>query len=424
LCRYDGPFQEKRVTKQHYKYIFNCYLAFVGAFLFYVGLDEERRRDGWAMGDWIINYTGGFVRRGLTGELAFHLSQYPPHISVYVWAFLLQLGCYATIFGTAIYLLRGLTWNLWMVALVYSPATLSFTVFNPTFAFRKEILFFALLGIVIVLLSEDVSLIFVSLFVTLTMAALILSHEAMVFYYPYIVGAFLVGTKNVRRAMIASTPVAIAALCAFIAASKHPGTLGQAAAICSSVGGQNITSEPCNGAIIYLTMTIASAHRDVLTAISYWHLKKEMPLLVVMSLGPLVLGVTTLWRSRQQKFALQSLIACSGIAWIATAPLFFFALDWNRWIYIHVFSSLLLMLMIERERQKSAPMPQRSILPVRRFDRIAVIALLALSMCGWQLSFYHHFPLPGERLGLYLSERIKERPVRNSLNRTPLMVVH
>ena len=31
--------------------------------------------NGWTFNEWLINYQGGFVRRGLIGELIFHLSQ-------------------------------------------------------------------------------------------------------------------------------------------------------------------------------------------------------------------------------------------------------------------------------------------------------------------------------------------------------------
>jgi len=51
----------------------------------------------WKMGDWLINYQGGLIRRGLLGEVIFQLSLLT-HINPGYYAFLFQTGFYAVFF--------------------------------------------------------------------------------------------------------------------------------------------------------------------------------------------------------------------------------------------------------------------------------------------------------------------------------------
>ena len=60
----------------HYKYLsyFKIYLITVLFFaIIWLYLKHSVGNDS-TISEWIINYQGGFVRRGLPGELAFHLA--------------------------------------------------------------------------------------------------------------------------------------------------------------------------------------------------------------------------------------------------------------------------------------------------------------------------------------------------------------
>ena len=146
-----------------------------------------------------------------------------------------------------------------------------------------------------------------------------------------------------------------------------------------------------------------------------------MPFLLIMALAPVVFGLRKLHRALSLRFAWWSLVLCSALAWCCTLPLFVYAFDWNRWIYIHVFSSLMLMLMIERQRQADlpsellGPAQQLPIFPARQPARAVAVLLLCVSAFGWQLSYYHHFPLPGDNIGTYLSRRLRGQVINKKL---------
>ncbi len=395
------------------------YVGFVSIFLLYVGIAAMRLRDRWAMGDWYINYTGGFVRRGLLGQIVRQLSGGPPYISIDAWVLLIQLMCYAVMFGTVVYLTRKLPWSFWLMLLLYSPATLSFTLFEPTFAFRKEILFLALLSLLAI--GQDTGVTSSSTMSILLVPAVIivvLSHEALLLYYPYLVAAMIIGTESVRRGLFLAIPSFVTGVGAFILCIRHPGTLQNALAICSSLGESTLAAEPCSGAIVYMTRGPDLAHQDVLVSIAYWHFAIVMPFLFCMAMFPLVVSACALWnKQRQSNGLLLSAIACSCVAWLATMPLFAYAFDWNRWIYIHVFSSMILLLLIARKRDGDSSGKHEIIF--RGNAKYAMICVLTISSLGWQLGVYHHFPMPGETLILYMRKRMNNEPLHSHLNWRP-----
>jgi heme/copper-type cytochrome/quinol oxidase subunit 3 len=238
-------------------------------------------------------------------------------------------------------------------------------------------------------------------------------------YYPYVVCALIIAKERVSKSLLIAAPGATAGFVAFVAAVRHPGNLRTAIAICNSLGEHELAAEPCSGAIVYMSRGAAMARQDVLTAIVYWHLKVVMPFLLIMSLGPIMLGMIALWR-RQQERRLVSVVATSlCVAWLGTVPLFIYGFDWNRWIYVHVFSSLLLMLFLERKWQKRHPMVQQPLFTKNGRLRIVWIVMLIISSCGWQLGVYHHFPLPGDTLMVYLRKRIRGQPLHNKLDWRP-----
>ena len=60
----------------------------------YPGWQTMAVRDPWVIGDWLINYAGGFVRRGLMGELPLPAGD-AGHIRTESLAYAVQLLAYA-----------------------------------------------------------------------------------------------------------------------------------------------------------------------------------------------------------------------------------------------------------------------------------------------------------------------------------------
>ena len=93
--------------KNKYSFIFNTknsfiqiliIALFIGAFIIQVFSAFGWGHESWQMTDWLINYEGGFVRRGLPGTLFLMASEktgiYPNYLVIFfsVVIFLILLG--------------------------------------------------------------------------------------------------------------------------------------------------------------------------------------------------------------------------------------------------------------------------------------------------------------------------------------------
>ncbi|MDQ7993315.1 MAG: hypothetical protein AAGC63_06560, partial [Propionicimonas sp.] len=97
------------------------------------------------VGDWLINYADGFVRRGLFGELLFMAS--PPGLATLLVLAGFQLACYAVVVAYAVGFLHrtGYAWPA--IALACGPAALPFIGWDVEGGWRKEIVCFAAIAL-------------------------------------------------------------------------------------------------------------------------------------------------------------------------------------------------------------------------------------------------------------------------------------
>ncbi|HEY0275635.1 MAG TPA: hypothetical protein VGC31_06155, partial [Paenirhodobacter sp.] len=93
--------------------------------------------------DWGISYAGGFVRRGLSGDVILRLS----HVSGLSFA---EITGAITVVANLLYLLgaallfKRLRYNHWIWLLIYPPAALAFGATNPGILGHKDVLLLAL----------------------------------------------------------------------------------------------------------------------------------------------------------------------------------------------------------------------------------------------------------------------------------------
>ena len=97
---------------------------------------------GFRVGDWLVNYEGGFVRRGLPGtpiiSAATALATRPEWIVL-----ALQAALYAVFFLLLLALVRERRPSIWFLAFLLSPAALLFPLYDEAVIGRKDVLFFA-----------------------------------------------------------------------------------------------------------------------------------------------------------------------------------------------------------------------------------------------------------------------------------------
>lgn len=131
--------------------------------------------NNWGLTEWLINYQGGFVRRGLIGEMVFQLScvfNVYPNVIVFVLALL--SFCVAVFFIAKIIIKKEWCW--WMLPMVFflndvTPARKDYLIFSAILllfylytVIKKPIWKFIILNIVVIVASNIHEVFFVFVF--------------------------------------------------------------------------------------------------------------------------------------------------------------------------------------------------------------------------------------------------------------------
>ena len=308
----------------------------------------------WCIGDWFINYQGGIVRRGLTGELFFSLSKITG-INQITIVILFQILLYGIFLFNVSWLATNSSFSVLNIALFLSPAFILFPILHPAGSFRKEILLFAFLSSVCsYLLIRTKTSKFFLIFLGIGSIFLVLSHEMLIVYLPYLVIATLLhegglGSKT-KGVIIAIIPAMIIGFLISILASGNKQIVID---VCNSLG--NIAPSKCvrAGAIAFLGRKISYAHQLVLRA-TRGITRIVYLVLTVLSVSPIALILTfeksKIVPNKEVLFWLSIifLVPISGsflLLWVVA--------DYGRIIYINTVCLSLLILMANPDRNNT-----------------------------------------------------------------------
>jgi hypothetical protein len=120
------------------------------------------------------------------------------------------------------------------------------------------------------------------------------------------------------------------------------------------------------------------------------------PPLGLLALVPIVMGFVDLWKTAGLRRDLKLLAGTAAVSFVMSLTLFYYATDWGRWIYMHLFSLFLILLFLDHRRQTDA----RTAEPVRGVSggrvRVALVTLLLFvyATC-WNLPNYSDRPVLG-----------------------------
>ena len=373
----------------------SAYILFIACLTVPMTVFRALHPNGWTPGDWLVNYEGGFVRRGLPGEIILLLAHWL-HVAPVLLGSLLPLLFYALLYFTIWQLYRRSSGDLWTFVALVSPATLAFPILDPVGAFRKELLFLLALAFLLLWLARrrpgDAAL---TAFLTATGVLAILSHEALLPFLLYFAGALLIGLHDVKRvAKIAVLP-ALATAGTLAEVLRHRGSAFDEQTICHSLG--TVPPIVCSGSIAYLAKGTDLARSDVMRNVHAYHYLFYYPLLAVLALLPLAAMALRFSRERRLRPDLLVIAGTAALALLASLPLFFYAMDWGRWIYIHVLSLFLLLLFVDlRERHTAIPEARQSTMrfSVWQVPRWVFVAILVYATC-WNIPHFGNYPKKG-----------------------------
>lgn len=308
----------------------NFYLFFLAIFLIFYSINifEYQRMftlHPWITGDWLINYTNGFVRRGLLGEVATTLSS-KFNASILNLVLLIKFSAYLV--WTAFFFLIALKKRigLFEMTLILAPWAFLFDLHDPLSSGRKELLLFCVFTVFIYLLiiktKKDTKPLanwaFYYLLIALPLLTII--HEGLFFYFQFFLIPLLFIGGGDKPLVTFGIPYLISLIILLILYIFFKGDISYAISICNSLLEQNIPQSICDGAINALnpkTMYFTS-----------FFFKTYIPLFLLTTI-PLFF-YTKIFST----IPLQKIIIIFLICLLPTLPLYYLAFDWGRWIYI------------------------------------------------------------------------------------------
>lgn len=137
-------------------YILCCFVLFLSTYVLY-WFPRDFRGDGlyiWVYTDWLIDYSNGFTRRGLAGELVRLAAPYIPAYSVAALLSWLIYGVVVLGYVTLCLRSRAHVRPLCLVALLFMPSLLPFYVYDHGALGRKETIGFLILVVHLLLLTQ------------------------------------------------------------------------------------------------------------------------------------------------------------------------------------------------------------------------------------------------------------------------------
>jgi len=301
--------------------------------------------NNWTIGDWLINYQAGFVRRGFSGELIFRLSLFSG-INAGLIAIVFQMFFYAVFLFFSLLILKERKVLFPFILLVFSPFIFMFQICDVHGGYRKEILYFALLSLLVWaslnLKPKTFTRIFLGILAVFPLT--VLSHEMLFFFMPYIPAVYFQREKQTPRNTIVVFSLVCLSILVFFFCVSRKGTPDQVLGIQLSLVSAKYPVE--GGAIAALAGTASGAMKHVAVMIARHHYLLYLFPLIFSSLA--FIPVFSLNAKIKTNRLVSGLVLVSIIG---SLTLFAVAVDWGRFIYIHLVSIFLFLLSHDPESE-------------------------------------------------------------------------
>jgi len=364
------------VQERHWRLLLRLFLCSMLVVAFLLTLLKLHRQlfltPGFALSDWLIPYSGQFVRRGLGGELLW-LVESGLHVPMVSVVALISGACYLLFMLTSmrlVMILSGLP--VWL--LIVSPATAFFPAFEAEAVARKEILLLAIPALLLWRKQGSAPMLPVQALLLVALTLLLFIHEGMIFFMP-LLGVFIWhawgDTRPVRQFLFISA-VWLTLVAAVIAGLNHvypanPAELCQVLAQRNSLPAH--CAEPLQTAVSWLAVaptevwTLAAGKFDAgrLLSIGFGLVLCAMPFI----------GLRNCFRGDRAII----------LALLATLPLFMMTLDWGRWL--HVIAMLLLA--IYAAKTSPAQAAGAVVFPRSLYTLLAAAIMILMWVGSWQL---------------------------------------
>ena len=304
--------------------------------------------NGWLIGDWLINYEGGFVRRGLSGEFFFLLKSFLDvelNRLIFYFQFLISLA----FFSLCYLYFANIKLDVFFVCLIFSPTILMFSFYDAFMVSRKELLIYiTFLSLIFIIKNSIKNQIVISAYLIFSSIILPLTTEIVLFYLPYFYLLIKINKKNNYKffsRIVIGQLIITTSLILFI---FFFGSQLKTNEICKIIIENNGNTNLCLG-------VISDSRQNFLEIISFnfsrynyynYYLHYFLSFFFTCCLISIYLYLSNL-KKLIVKFNIYIIFL-----FVFSTPLFILGTDWGRWINIHFILIIFLLIYLKINNYK------------------------------------------------------------------------
>ena len=175
---------------KQYKFLFSLYLSFLLIFIVFFLAAVHNSPVNNSMAEWVINYQGGFTRRGFLGEIIFQFSQFFD-FQLRKTFLVMQILIYCTYFYSIFIFFKKIDYNYIFAIAIFSPLFFIFSLAELEALGRKDILMFLVFIVNFLIFFKFKNLKYNYFYFIITFPIVFLTHELYIIYIGYFLTFFI-----------------------------------------------------------------------------------------------------------------------------------------------------------------------------------------------------------------------------------------
>ena len=314
------------------KNFFKIYISLIFFLSIIILYNKFLHPTDWTTSEWLINYHGGFIRRGLIGELLLQINQFiniNPRYLVYIFEILLLSSYYYLIIN----FFKKINFSPILILVIFSPLAFVYPVAEAETLARKEILLFCIYIIFLSsLILKNLKLTYFVIIILIPLMNLV--WDGILFYMPFFIFSFINQNNNLKLKkliyfLISFTPYLITTYILLHTRATEDSLL----LMCKAI------KEPCFGSMSFLDKPLSNNINYVVSRFKIEYLIRYSFIFTIC-----FYPIFNLFKKNKKILFVQYVICV-----LPTFVLFYIGYDWGRYLNIlYVFSLLTIIFFIKK----------------------------------------------------------------------------
>ena len=354
------------------KILLTYFLYLILGFIFFLTFHLNEFPIKYTFTDWLINYEGGFVRRGLLGQIVFELSKLL-NIQIKFLILIFQISIYLIYFILFFLLLSKIETNFFWLLIIFSPISFLYPMAELEALGRKDIFVITSFLIFSIINYRSFSSLLFSFIFIFTLSCLI--HEITFFYIFHYLFVFYVKNKIFinQKLNIKHYLVSFLSLGVLLYLNLYLHNFVVIEDIVNSYNYENLTA--LSGSFSHISPTIDSVFFKTFSNINIVTIARY-GFLILISTIPFIYFIKIKSDYENKYFNFQN-IFISNI--LLSIPLYLLIFDWGRVIYINYNFFIIIIIFIFNSNLINTKYLQKKIEVISKPIKILFFIFICLS---------------------------------------------